>query len=752
MLSLLSVLTFMTSNAYEIDYEFNFVVENDVITGWYKPLRWDDMEEDERLAVVRPITELKIPADIKGIKNDALSDLCYVSSMIIEDSDNTLFLGGNSFNSNKIKYFYLGRNVIDEEYCSTQMGSQALETIEMGNKVTEVKSWAFSSLENLTSIKLSPNLVKIGDFGLNGAKRIKNLNLPSTLEYIGESAFANWESIETLTLPSRVEFIDACSFAECSSLKNLRIEDSDNALKFGCYYKPYNPWIWSPFAGCHIEKLYIGRDCYDRDIEYGNNLLFIYSQDSLRELELGNCVKDLYEGAFTAFAGIEKAKIGNGLKSLPLATFSGCENLENINFSEGLEIIGEMCFDGCIKLTNLKLPNSLKEIGRMAFAECQSIESLTIPGNVDVLGQSSFVNCISLKEVILEDSEEPLLFHSIEITAGWGHSFDTIFNGLPIEYVYVGRNIKNEHLDIWTGGNATYYDVTSCFQGLECLKKVVISDTVTELCREMFANSINLKEVTLSKNLISLSEGVFYNSGIESLDFLDGIVEIGASAFSECQNLVSVKIPDSVEILRAYAFRECTNLEYMYLGNSLKSIGLYHQDFGEELLFGTFMECYNLKQIRFPKSLEILDGAFRTTEDEISPEYLKDIYCEWTHPVKAWPFYNENVAKYLYDNSTLHIPVGTLEAYKSTECWCNFLNIVEDEALGSVDTIDFDFEELYFKYNNGHLEIEGYEGETPIEVFDLTGSLIVKTHNPSIDLPTGIYVIRVGGKTAKAII
>jgi hypothetical protein len=73
-------------------------------------------------------------------------------------------------------------------------------------------------------------------------------------------------------------------------------------------------------------------------------------------------------------------------------------------------------------------------------------------------------------------------------------------------------------------------------------------------------------------------------------DMLDGYTSIGDSAFSNCTDLKSIIIPNSVTSIGDCAFYDCSGLTSVTIPNSVTSIGDY-----------AFYDCSNLKSL-------IIDG------------------------------------------------------------------------------------------------------------------------------------------------
>ena len=79
------------------------------------------------------------------------------------------------------------------------------------------------------------------------------------------------------------------------------------------------------------------------------------------------------------------------------------------------------------------------------------------------------------------------------------------------------------------------------------------------------------------------------------------VTAIDQEAFYECENLVSVTIPNSVTSIGLAAFASCTRLKSVTLSNSLKIIGRY-----------AFADCKSLRTITIPNSVTTIeDYAFQ---------------------------------------------------------------------------------------------------------------------------------------------
>ena len=95
---------------------------------------------------------------------------------------------------------------------------------------------------------------------------------------------------------------------------------------------------------------------------------------------------------------------------------------------------------------------------------------------------------------------------------------------------------------------------------------------------------------------VNIPETVYYNGDTYT------VTAIGDYAFTFCQGLTSVSIPNTVTSIGNYAFNCCSNLETLTIGNSVKSIGGL-----------SFQGCRSMTSFNIPNSVVSIGG--RAFED-----------------------------------------------------------------------------------------------------------------------------------------
>ncbi len=159
-----------------------------------------------------------------------------------------------------------------------------------------------------------------------------------------------------------------------------------------------------------------------------------------------------------------------------------------------------------------------------------------------------------------------------------------------------------------------------CYRSVESTLCAALPDDIDFVFGE--ESGIEWKYRTDSDGGIIITGAVQKISGIVTIPTKIGkvpVVAIGGSAFSKCEDLNKIVIPEGVETIGTYAFQGCINLSEVILSSTVVQIGKY-----------AFSKCSNLRTITLPDGIkEINEGLFwedTALSEIVIPDSVTEIY------------------------------------------------------------------------------------------------------------------------------
>ena len=165
------------------------------------------------------------------------------------------------------------------------------------------------------------------------------------------------------------------------------------------------------------------------------------------------------------------------------------------------------------------------------------------------------------------------------------------------------------------------------------------------------------------------------------------MTSIGNYAFYDCSGLTSVTIPNSVTIIGGYAFYNCSKLTSVTIPNSVTRIG-----------GSAFKGCSGLTSVTIPNSVTSI--GYAAFEGVDIPTVISLIENPFTITGKTSNL--RTFSQNTFNNATLYVPKGTIDKYKATDGWKDFLFIEEGTGGGDTPTTQ-KCEKPTISYENGKL-------------------------------------------------
>ena len=162
----------------------------------------------------------------------------YVISMMPDDGC-TLSFGNGSY-----LYCVMGLTGNNGRvYCNM------LQEVYIGDRVTSIGNFAFSTCYSLASITIPDRVTSIGNSAFSSCNSLASITIPNGVTSIGGSAFQNCYSIANVAIPDRVTSINGSAFSSCYSLANITIPDGVTSISKNAFQNCYGMRYYD-FSAC----------------------------------------------------------------------------------------------------------------------------------------------------------------------------------------------------------------------------------------------------------------------------------------------------------------------------------------------------------------------------------------------------------------------------------------------------------------------------------------------------------------------
>ena len=150
------------------------------------------------------------------------------------------------------------------------------------------------------------------------------------------------------------------------------------------------------------------------------------------------------------------------------------------------------------------------------------------------------------------------------------------------------------------------------FNAFRCLETAIISRGVVGIGINAFSGCQTLKAMIIPNRYTKISDAmVSYSYRLSVVSIPYSVVEIGNRAFGGCQGLSNVVIPNSVKVLTGNAFNSCTSLNAIDIPDGVGGSPLVSN---RAIQGNTFYNCESLSRVYLPDGIErIYSGAFSGT-------------------------------------------------------------------------------------------------------------------------------------------
>lgn len=351
------------------------------------------------------------------------------------------------------------------------------------------------------------------------------------------------------------------------------------------------------------------------------NLLDTASASTASDIQLGSCVTEIGERAFSGYTNISEIELPDSVTTIGTYAFNYCQNLTAVTIPDSVTTIGNYAFERCYDIRNLSIGSGVTSIGDGAFGRCTSLTSITIPDSVTTIGSngnygafydcsgatsltigsgvtsiasSAFRECTSLTAITINATTPPTLGSSVfsntnncliyvpsesyyNYMSAWSQYADRIYyDGVGAKAIFASgstiNTVKCTDDGILTRNEVNTYGIsstaTTCTFG-ECLTSIGNG--------AMSGNTFGDIIFSTPTSNITIGTSAFENDYIyNGIEFAEGITEIGENAFKGVNRkqsyittpVVPFHLPKTLQTIGTNAFSGAVISDLTIYGNS----------------------------------------------------------------------------------------------------------------------------------------------------------------------------------------
>lgn len=201
--------------------------------------------------------------------------------------------------------------------------------------------------------------------------------------------------------------------------------------------------------------------------------------------------------------------------------------------------------------------------------------------------------------------------------------------------------------------------------------------------------------IVCASDIIKIEDSAFSEcSNLKSVTIPNSVSEIGEEAFRNCSSLTSITIPDSVTRIESIAFQDCRNITNVYISDIAAWCNIsFTTERSNPLCYGAslylnnelvtdliipdsvtkigdlvFFGCDSLVSVTIPNSVTNIGAAFYGCDS------LTSVYCKATTPPALG---SKNAFLYNGSGRKIYVPIDSVSAYKSATNWSEYASAIE---------------------------------------------------------------------------
>jgi hypothetical protein len=255
----------------------------------------------------------------------------------------------------------------------------------------------------------------------------------------------------------------------------------------------------------------------------GNGRELIQYQSSLATFSVSRAITDLFAGSFTGNSTLTTLTFEDHsrISRFSVYCFFNCPHLRSVHIPNSIRVIEAHCFEKCSELSEVTFEpsSSIHTIESSAFSGCALLATFNVPSSVVILGESVFSRCSLLSSVQFEAPSHLANIHR------------NLFSGCDLlDTIHLPDSLQTIDDSAFSRSGVTFVDGADC----------VTSEFFVVRLGRIFHCFRAPSSLTIPPTVREIGASAFSRvNSIVELKFSQGLVRIGASAFSDCLSAVA---------------------------------------------------------------------------------------------------------------------------------------------------------------------------------------------------------------------
>ncbi len=454
------------------------------------------------------IKSVTLPANIASVPRQAFSGCTSLTSVTFTEGDTLTLIDESAFLCSGVTTIDFSKIPKLERIAYSAFNGSNITAVDLEscNYLTTIEQNVFANCANLISFKINEQLTSLGNAALSGTSSLSII----TVE-IANSSF--------------------------SAENNVLYNGTKTTLL--CYPSALNNNAFSTPSSCTVIKQYA----------FNGNIFLV-------SLNLGGNVTNVESYAFSGCSSLEIIIGFQNVTTLGANAFLNCASLDTIGITENiitlssqLTYLSEYTFSGCNNIISVQGLTGINSISGNVFKDCTSLKSfcsdidvIDIPEGVETIYESAFSGCTSILEVDI-----PATVTSINTSAFYGNSM--------LQTVNIAADSNLNMI-----GNTAFYECRNLaqFNFLGSCALTTIGGSNGQTFRG--CTKLTTFDFIACAHLTKIENLSFCNTGLQNIVLPSSVIEIGDQAFSQCNDLSSVKFMGQVTTIGDTIFYNSSNL------------------------------------------------------------------------------------------------------------------------------------------------------------------------------------------------